>query len=130
MGEIMIGIIETTLAARPALRRCGLMLIGLMLASSAGCAKRPSAIVPVDIPMAAYTNLSCEQLAQETVKEQTALAAASKSQTEAANGDAFGVFLIGVPISSVAGGDKEGDIAVMKGKVQAIDSARKSKSCS
>lgn len=96
---------------------------------AASCAKRPSAIVPVDIPMAAYTNLSCEQLAQETVKEQTALAAASKSQTEAANGDAFGVFLIGVPISSVAGGDKEGDIAVMKGKVQAIDSARKSKGC-
>lgn len=95
----------------------------------AGCAKRPDAIVPVDIPMSAYTNLSCEQLAQEQVKEQQNLAAVSKAQNDAATGDAFGVFLIGVPMSSTFGGDKEGQVAVTKGKVQAIESARKSKSC-
>ncbi|MHB0952013.1 MAG: hypothetical protein ACYC10_08790 [Allorhizobium sp.] len=94
-----------------------------------GCAKRPSAIVPVDIPMAAYTNLECQQLAQEQVKEQTSLAALSKSRNDAANGDAFGVFLIGVPVGSVAGGDKEGDVALSKGKVQAIQSAMMSKGC-
>ena len=94
-----------------------------------GSANRPSTIVPVDIPMAAYTNLECQQLAQEQVKEQTSLAALSKSQNDAANGDAFGVFLIGVPVGSVAGGDKEGDVAVSKGKVQAIQSAMMSKGC-
>ncbi|MBW8298645.1 MAG: hypothetical protein K0M60_03495 [Hydrogenophaga sp.] len=103
---------------------CAVALVAL-----GGCAKRPSAIVPADIPMAAYTNLPCEQLAQEQVKEQTALAALSKAQNDAANGDALGVFLIGVPVGSVVGADKEGDVAVSKGKVQAIQSAMMSKGC-
>ncbi|MBB4349316.1 hypothetical protein [Aliirhizobium cellulosilyticum] len=104
------------------------MMLALALALSA-CAKRPDAIVPADIPMAAYTNLSCEQLAQEYLKEQTSLTAVSKQQHDAANGDAFGVFLIGVPMSSTFGGDKEGQVAVAKGKVQAIQSAMMSKGC-
>lgn len=105
-------------------------VVALMAAAAlAACAKRPDAIVPVDIPMAAYTNQTCEQLGQEMLKEQQSLAAVSKAQTDAANGDAFGVFLIGVPVGSVAGGDKEGQVAVAKGKVQAIDSAMKSKGC-
>ena len=94
-----------------------------------GCAKRPDAIVPADIPMQAYTNYSCEQLAQEMLKEQTSLSAVSKQQNDAANGDAFGVFLIGVPMSSTFGGDKEGQVSVQKGKVQAIQSAMMSKGC-
>jgi hypothetical protein len=93
------------------------------------CAKRPDAIVPADIPMAAYTNYSCEHLAHEMVQEQANLAAVSKQQRDAATGDAVGVFLIGVPMSSTSGGDKEGQLAVAKGKVQAIDSAIKSKGC-
>ena len=93
------------------------------------CAKRPDAIVPADIPMAAYTNLTCEQLGQEMIKEQTALAAVSKQQHDAATGDAFGVFLIGVPMSSTFGGDKEGQVSVAKGKVKAIQSAMMSKGC-
>jgi len=104
------------------------MMLALALALSA-CAKRPDAIVPADIPMAAYTNLSCEQLAQEYLKEQTSLTAVSKQQHDAANGDAFGVFLIGVPMSSTFGGDKQGQVAVAKGKVQAIQSAMMSKGC-
>lgn len=93
------------------------------------CAKRPDAIIPADIPMAAYTNYSCEQLGQEMIKEQTALSAISKAQNDAATGDAVGVFLIGVPMSSTFGGDKEGQVSVAKGKVQAIQSAMMSKGC-
>ncbi|MBZ9656604.1 hypothetical protein [Phyllobacterium lublinensis] len=95
----------------------------------AGCAKRPDAIVPVDIPMAAYTNLGCQGLAQELVKEQNTLASLSKQQNQAATGDAVGVFLLGVPASSTFGGDKEGQVAVSKGKVNAIESAIRSKGC-
>lgn len=94
-----------------------------------GCAKRPDAIVPVDIPMAAYSNLDCSGLAQEQIKEQATLASLSKQQNQAATGDAVGVFLIGVPASSTFGGDKEGQVAVSKGKVNAIESAIKSKGC-
>ncbi|MCE1237096.1 MAG: hypothetical protein LWW93_12165 [Hyphomicrobiales bacterium] len=93
------------------------------------CAKRVDAIVPVDIPMAAYQNMSCQALAQEQIKEQTTLASLSEQQNSAATGDAVGVFLVGVPVSSTFGGDKEGLVAVSKGKVTAIDSAMKSKNC-
>ncbi|RCS21352.1 hypothetical protein DUT91_24725 [Phyllobacterium salinisoli] len=98
-------------------------------ASLVACAKRPDAIVPVDIPMAAYTNLRCAELAQELIKERNNLAALSKQQNQAATGDAVGVFLLGVPASSTFGGDKEGQVAVSKGKVNAIESAAKSKGC-
>ncbi|RVN81816.1 hypothetical protein [Sinorhizobium meliloti] len=104
----------------------------IVLASTlavASCAKRPDAIVPVDIPMAAYSNQSCQGLAQELMKEQANLAAVSKQQNQAATGDAIGVFLVGVPASSTFGGDKEGQVAVSKGKVNAIESSIKSKGC-
>jgi hypothetical protein len=105
------------------------LLMPVIALAVSACAKRPDAIVPADIPMAAYTNFSCEQLGQEMIKEQTALSAISKAQNDAATGDAFGVFLIGVPMSSTFGGDKEGQVSVAKGKVQAIQSAMMSKGC-
>jgi hypothetical protein len=108
--------------------RAYILLPAVVLAISS-CAKRPDAIVPADIPMAAYTNYSCEQLGQEMIKEQAALSAISKAQNDAATGDAVGVFLIGVPMSSTFGGDKEGQVSVAKGKVQAIQSAMMSKGC-
>lgn len=106
-----------------------LILAAATLAALSSCAKRPDAIVPVDIPMAAYQNQNCQQLGQELIKEQQNLATISKAQTDAANGDAFGVFLIGLPVSSAVGGDKEGQVAVAKGKVQAIENTLKSKGC-
>ncbi|MDZ7937953.1 MAG: hypothetical protein U5M53_06590, partial [Rhodoferax sp.] len=86
------------------------------LAALSSCAKRPDAIVPVDIPMAVYQGQSCQQLGNELIKEQQNLAAVSKAQNEAATGDAVGVFLIGVPMSSAVGGDKEGQGGRRKGE--------------
>ena len=106
-----------------------LVLAVALAAALAACAKRPDAIVQADIPMQAYTNLSCERIAQEHSKEKKKLDDLSKQQISAANGDAFGVFLVGVPIGSVAGGDKEGEVAVSKGKVSAMESAALSKGC-
>lgn len=95
----------------------------------ASCAKRPDAIVPVDIPMAAYSGQNCSGLSRELLTERQKLAAVSKVQNQAATGDAIGVFLIGVPASSTFGGDKEGEVAVSKGKVVAIENAIKAKGC-
>lgn len=101
----------------------------LSILAVSACAKRPDAIAPVDIPMAAYSGMSCKDLATESVKENTNLAALSKSQNSAATADAIGVFLIGAPMGSVTGGDKEGQVAVSKGKLQAIENASKAKGC-
>lgn len=94
-----------------------------------GCAKRPDAIVPVDVPMAAYQNYSCERIAAEIITENETLSTLSVAQHNAATGDAVFVFLIGVPLSSVAGGDKEGKIAVSKGKIQALENVSRAKGC-
>ncbi len=47
----------------------------------------------------------------------------SKMQDSKANGDAFGVFLLGIPFSKLSG-DHEGDVARLKGEVEALDTAQ------
>lgn len=102
----------------------------LALATIAGCAKRPDAITPMSLPITtAYVSLDCTQLAAEHQKSTASLATVSKAQNSAATGDAVGVFLIGVPMSSLGGGDQEGQVALHKGEIVAIESVQKNKSC-
>ena len=53
----------------------------------------------------------------------------SAAQQSAATQDTVGVLLLGVPIASMSGGDKEAQLASEKGKLQAIDRQTVSKSC-
>ena len=108
--------------------RINLISLTLIL-TLAACAKRPDAITAISIPIAAYQNLDCTQLANELIVENEQLAALSISQNKAATADAVGVFLVGVPAGSVTGNDKEGQIAVSKGKIISIESASKAKGC-
>jgi hypothetical protein len=101
-------------------------LAGLLVTA---CAKGPDAIAPANIPLAAYTGSSCSNLSKELVTEKATLEAVESAQRSAATGDAVGVFLLGIPLASATGGDKEGDVAVSKGKVQSIELAMKSKGC-
>lgn len=94
-----------------------------------GCAKNPDAIVPMTMPANAYSGLTCDQLSGELAKSNAALVAVSAEQRQAATGDAVGVFLIGVPMSSLTGGDKEGKVAQHKGEVIAIEAVRREKAC-
>lgn len=99
--------------------KTAVILLCLALAISA-CAKRPDAIAPVSMGDA-FNNLSCSQARTMLGTEREALATYSAAQTTAANNDALGVFLIGVPMGSVTGGDNEGNIATSKGKVLALE---------
>ena len=93
------------------------------------CAKNPDAIAPIAMPVNAYGGLSCDHLAAEHRRSTAALAAVSRQQKQAATGDAVGVFLIGVPVSSLSGGDKEGLVAQHKGEVIAIEGAMRGQLC-
>ena len=95
----------------------------------AGCATRPDKIAATDYPDAAYTSLDCRALASEKAKRDRELYQLAQKQNDAANGDAFGVFLIGVPLSSLAGDDKKTEIATVKGKLAAITRVGKAKGC-
>lgn len=103
------------------------MLAALIFISS--CAKRPDAISPTTIPVSAYQAFSCKELDRELNRERAELNDLSAAQNQAANADAVGVFLIGIPAGSVSGGDKEGKISVTKGKILSIESVQLSKKC-
>ena len=86
----------------------------------AACAQSPASIQPVSMGNA-FAAISCEQAQLDMTAERQALAALESKQKGAVAGDAIGVFLIGVPVSSLTGGDVAGHIAASKGKVLALE---------
>jgi hypothetical protein len=105
------------------------LLIVSALAVLGGCAKRPDAIAPTAFPAETYANLKCQEINNNLIMEKGTLATLSASQNSAANADAVGVFLVGIPLASLTDGDKEGLIAVTKGKIQALEAAKVRKGC-
>ncbi len=95
----------------------------------AACAKQPEKIVAADIGPNPYTKLSCQQLAAERLNLEQALEKLSASQKNVASGDVFSVLLIGVPASAVSGNDKETQIAIAKGRLNAVEQVQVAKSC-
>ena len=53
--------------------------------------------------------------------EQPVLAALTQKQKNAVAGDAIGVFLVLVPVSSLTGNNVAGELATSKGKVNALE---------
>ena len=98
-----------------------LMLATTAAALLAACAQRPDAIAPATMPAGMYSAASCSQARAELAQVSQSLAAMEQQQNSAATGDALGVFLIGVPTSSLTGGDKAGQIAVEKGRKLALE---------
>lgn len=88
--------------------------------SLAACAQSPDSIAPVSMG-GAYEGISCQNAGVMLVEERQRLAALEAQQRSAVAGDAVGVFLIGVPMSSLTGGDKSGLIGASKGKVIALE---------
>ncbi|WVX50328.1 hypothetical protein ROLI_034250 [Roseobacter fucihabitans] len=87
----------------------------------AGCAQQPERIAAIDVAGMPYRGFSCKQLDAEHLKVTQDLAATSAAQKRAANGDAWGVFLLGLPLSSMSGNDKEAVVAVAKGRINELD---------
>lgn len=86
----------------------------------AGCAPSPQSIAAT--PMGnAYEGITCSQARTLLTTERTKLEADSQRQRNAAVGDAIGVFLILVPVSSLTGNNRAGEIAASKGKIAALE---------
>ncbi|MGP9804065.1 hypothetical protein [Paracoccus sp. NSM] len=101
------------------------LILAAVAAIAAGCAKSPDAIAPVSMGNA-YAGVSCQSASDELTAARANLAALESAQRGAVAGDAIGVFLIGVPTSSLMGGDKAGQIATEKGRVIALESRLRS----
>jgi hypothetical protein len=90
------------------------------LAFVAACAQPPSAIAPTSMG-GMYNNISCQEAQVMLAQERQTLASLEQSQRNAVAQDAAGVFLILVPVSSLTGANVAGDLAISKGKVQALE---------
>lgn len=107
------------------------ILICITLAAMAltACAKQPENIAAVEVGANEFRGLSCKQLSETRLVTAQNLENLSASQKSAASGDAVGVFLLGLPVSSMSGNDKETQIAVTKGRLQALDREMTRKNC-
>lgn len=84
-----------------------------------GCAEQPAAIQPVPVGDV-YSSISCRKARELYKAEAAKVPTLVASQKSAAKSDTVGVFLIGLPVSSMSGGDLEGEIATTKGKLIAL----------
>ena len=95
----------------------------------AACAKAPENIAAVEIEDSTYAGASCKELVNREINQTMLLHALSEDQKKAQSGDALGVFLLGIPVSSMSGSDKETEIAVTKGRLEAIGRQQRVKGC-
>jgi hypothetical protein len=95
------------------------------LSTLSGCATRPSGIAPLSVDASEYYHLSCSDAKAELETTRQKEAALSRQQNNAATGDAVGVFLLLVPVGSVFGADVEGELALAKGQVRALETTVK-----
>ncbi|ALJ98241.1 hypothetical protein BiPBO1_27 [Brucella phage BiPBO1] len=108
------------------MKKLPILLFPLILIA---CAKDPKQISAMQLPSDTYASYSCERLAQEHARSTSNLANAVKLQNQARNEDVMGVFLIGVPMSSAMGNDRESWVAQHKGELVAIEAMQKRKGC-
>ena len=94
-----------------------------------GCASRPERIAPAPVSEAPYLDWTCPRIAEESRRLSDALAAASAKQQKASDDDALGVFLLGLPVASMSGGDIGPDVARLKGETEAVQRAATKNNC-
>lgn len=92
------------------------------------CASRPESIPASYVSHEKYTHLDCAQLATRMTDTRAELDKYAKLQDSKATGDAWGVFLLGIPFSQLSG-DHAGDVARLKGEVEAVDTAQVKNQC-
>lgn len=89
----------------------------------AGCASRADSIAPIAMPSSNYKGLSCEDTKIALTEARSRQNELTGSQNNAAIGDAVGVLFVLLPVGSIFGADKEGQLAQVKGEVLALQGA-------
>lgn len=107
-----------------------LLLVLFVVAAIAGCAKSPDSIAPAYVSERAYDNLDCAQLVEEQMNVNAAFSVASQQQSDARTNDIVGVVLLGLPVSTLSGGNVAYQVADLKGQQVAIQRTMTRKRCS
>lgn len=85
------------------------------------CAQGPYQIEPSAVPLDTFTGTSCSRAESLLSVARVNLESLSIRQEKTARNDALGVALVGVPLSSLQGGDKSAEIADLKGEIIALE---------
>ncbi|PLW78452.1 hypothetical protein [Cohaesibacter celericrescens] len=96
----------------------------------AACAQKPDAIAPAYVTPTIYDSFSCKQLGEEHKRLNQAYMQAAGQQNQARKNDIAGVILIGLPVSSLSGGNVAPQIANLKGQQDAVRTTMIKKNCS
>lgn len=106
-------------------------VIGALLALGvSACAATPESIQPAYVSEVTYQNWSCQQLGEEQARLSSAYASAAAQQSKARSNDTVGVLFLGLPVSSMSGGNVAPQIANLKGQQEAVQKAATLKNCS
>ena len=89
----------------------------------AGCASGANSVAPIALPSSNYKGLSCDETKTALTTARARQAALTESQDNAQIGDAIGVFFVLLPLGSIFGDESEGDLALAKGEVLALQGA-------
>ncbi len=103
-------------------------VILILVAGLSSCAKRPESIVASHVSFERYSDKNCIELNTIMSDTREQLNHVSELQNSKATGDAWGVFLVLVPVSQMTG-DYEGQVAQLKGEVNAIETAQIKNKC-
>lgn len=98
------------------------------IAVLSGCANRPESIRSSYVSHEKYMDEDCMKLATKMSDARAELSKVSEMQNSKATGDAWGVFILGIPFSKLTG-DHAGDVGKWKGEVEALDTAQIKKKC-
>jgi hypothetical protein len=105
-----------------------ILIISLLVSFVSSCASRPESIRASYVSHERYIDNSCYQLESQMADAREQLLKFSELQNDKANGDAVGVFLLGIPFSQLSG-DVEADVAKYKGTIEAIETAQIKNKC-
>lgn len=86
-----------------------------------GCATRPGAITALAVNSSDYAGLSCDQAKRSLSEVSQKEKALTDRQNMTASFDEVGVFLFALPLGSLFGGDRQGDLARAKGESIALE---------
>mgnify|MGYP003657766112 CR=1 FL=1 len=76
-----------------------------------------------------YNAYECDQLAAEQQRVEAALVQVSAQQRQARSNDTVGVILLGLPVSSLSGGNVADQVARHKGEQQTLRQVMTEKRC-
>ena len=102
-----------------------LAIVALAAVTLQACAKRASAIAPAVVPTANYEGYDCDELKTMLAQKTASKNALVRTQNNAATMDSVAIWFTLLPLGTVFGMDREGEVAQVKGETMALQGLSK-----